>query len=151
MHLLLAKHTIFITEIFVSIITPSLTTIKIFINIHPKHFRQNSFSYDANPRINSRTFRKQKSPLRNRSPSLSPSRLAHSWKFDSNTKQMIFSVIKASNVIKIVMHRSAENSDETDLSHPPAEEFALRQANRWYSIDCQFMSMKRSLSLIKRM
>jgi len=61
--------------------------------------RQNSFSYDANPRINSRTFRKQKSPLRNRSPSLSPS-------------------------------RSAENSDETDLSHPPAEEFALRQANR---------------------
>merc|ERR1719180_20109 len=61
--------------------------------------RQNSFSYDANPRINSRTFRKQKSPLRNRSPSLSPS-------------------------------RSAENSDETDLSHPPPEEFALRQANR---------------------
>jgi hypothetical protein len=36
--------------------------------------RQNSFSYDANPRINSRTFRKQKSPQRNRSPSLSPSR-----------------------------------------------------------------------------
>ena len=36
--------------------------------------RQNSFNYDANPRINSRTFRKQKSPQRNRSPSLSPSR-----------------------------------------------------------------------------
>ena len=41
------------------------------------YFRQNSFSYDANPRINSRTFRKQKSPLRNRSPSLSPSRFDH--------------------------------------------------------------------------
>jgi hypothetical protein len=37
--------------------------------------RQNSFSYDSNQKINSRTFRKQKSPMRNRSPSLSPSRL----------------------------------------------------------------------------
>jgi len=38
--------------------------------------RQNSFSYDTNQnqKINSRTFRKQKSPMRNRSPSLSPSR-----------------------------------------------------------------------------
>ena len=48
-------------------------------------------------------------------------------KFDSYTKQIIYSVIKA---IKIIILRSAENSDETDLSHPPAEEFALRQANR---------------------
>jgi len=40
--------------------------------------RQNSFSYDTNQnqKINSRTFRKQKSPMRNRSPSLSPSRSA---------------------------------------------------------------------------
>jgi hypothetical protein len=38
--------------------------------------RQNSFSYDSNQKINSRTFRKQKSPMRNRSPSLSPSRSA---------------------------------------------------------------------------
>ena len=37
--------------------------------------RQNSFTYDSNQKINSRTFRKQKSPMRNRSPSLSPSRL----------------------------------------------------------------------------
>merc|ERR1712013_440427 len=36
--------------------------------------RQNSFTYDSNQKINSRTFRKQKSPMRNRSPSLSPSR-----------------------------------------------------------------------------
>merc|ERR1712098_909242 len=38
--------------------------------------RQNSFTYDSNQKINSRTFRKQKSPMRNRSPSLSPSRSA---------------------------------------------------------------------------
>lgn len=38
--------------------------------------RQNSFNYDSNQKINSRTFRKQKSPMRNRSPSLSPSRSA---------------------------------------------------------------------------
>eukprot|EP00092_Neocalanus_flemingeri_P004363 GFUD01004693.1.p1 GENE.GFUD01004693.1~~GFUD01004693.1.p1 ORF type:complete len:777 (+),score=188.63 GFUD01004693.1:179-2509(+) len=38
--------------------------------------RQNSFNYESNTRINSRTFRKQKSPIRNRSPSLSPSRSA---------------------------------------------------------------------------
>merc|ERR1719317_1427745 len=36
--------------------------------------RQNSFTYDSNQKINPRTFRKQKSPMRNRSPSLSPSR-----------------------------------------------------------------------------
>merc|ERR1719225_518362 len=38
--------------------------------------RQNSFSYEQNPRINSRTFRKQKSPVRHRSPSISPTRSA---------------------------------------------------------------------------
>ena len=38
--------------------------------------RQNSFSYDSSSgrTINSRTFRKQKSPVRHRSPSISPSR-----------------------------------------------------------------------------
>merc|ERR1719195_535022 len=38
--------------------------------------RQNSFSYEQNSRINSRTFRKQKSPVRHRSPSISPTRSA---------------------------------------------------------------------------
>merc|ERR1719323_1829280 len=39
--------------------------------------RQNSFNYDSNSRsINSRTFRKQKSPVRHRSPSISPTRSA---------------------------------------------------------------------------
>ena len=131
MHLLLTKHIIVITEIFTSIITPSITitAIIIFINTHPKHFRQNSFSYDANPRINSRTFRKQKSPLRNRSPSLSPSRLAHKSLIQIQTDNLQCNQSNQNSKIMTII-RSAENSDETDLSHPPAEEFALRQANR---------------------
>jgi len=64
-----------------SVISPTSTTLPrppLSTQSSPakSYSRQNSFSYDSNPRINSRTFRKQKSPMRNRSPSLSPSRSA---------------------------------------------------------------------------
>merc|ERR1719410_2574091 len=46
--------------------------------VKQSYSRQNSFSYDSSSgrTINSRTFRKQKSPVRHRSPSISPSRSA---------------------------------------------------------------------------